>query len=115
MRNLATHVWLKLDRLKGREAFSRLGPGGRAERVGHEEWGRTVVRVAVGLMDAGLEEGQRVALAAPNTADAVAVALGTWIAGGCVVWLAPGAGRATTLRKAAQCTMGAHIRLEWEA
>ncbi len=99
MRNLATHVWITLDKLKERTAFARLRADGSVEEVTYTEWMRRVQRFAVAFMERGLEPGQRVALVGASDADAVAVAIGAWIAGACLVWVTPGEERVDVLRR----------------
>lgn len=99
MRNLATHVWITLDKLKERTAYARLRADGSTEEVTYAEWMRRVQRFAVGFMERGLEPGQRVALVGASQMEAVAVAIAAWIAGGCVVWVAPGEDRVDVLRR----------------
>ena len=102
MRNFATHSWTRftVDH-KDRPAVLRVERGAKGpERVSQTyfEWTRRVQRLAIGLMDAGLEVGQRVGMVARNCPEWLELAWAVWMVGGVVVPLASGRERRETLR-----------------
>lgn len=101
MRNFPTYFWQRFQELKEATALIRLVDGktdAESEEESYWDWTRRIQRIAVKLLEDGFEAGDRLALIAPNSAKWLDVAFGAWLAGGCVVPIAPDLDRTTTLR-----------------
>jgi long-chain acyl-CoA synthetase len=97
MRNFATHFWTKFQEVREDQAFAFVGEGG-VEQESYREWTLRVQRLAMGLMQAGLEPGTRIGMIAPNSRAWLDVAFAGWLIGACVVPLVPDRDRRETLR-----------------
>ncbi len=97
MRNFATFFWKKFEEHKERVAFIEARSDG-VEPVTYWQWTRDVQKIALGLMDAGFQPGDRMAMVAPTRRAWLDLAFATWLAGGVVVPLVSGRERPETLR-----------------
>lgn len=62
------------------------------------QWTRRLQNLAMALMDAGFQTGQRVGLVAPNGQNGLDLALASWLVGGCLVPVNPQLNRDSVLR-----------------
>lgn len=105
MRNFPMHLWRGLMSHKDHSAIlsnhlkSKDNPKGE---LSFSAWGKGLQRLAIGLMERGLEPGQRVGFAARNAMEWISLAVATWLAGGCVVPIRHDLGRRHTLRALAR-------------
>ncbi len=97
VRNFATYFWKKFEEHKERTAFVSPTADG-TESLTFWTWTRGVQKLAMGLLDAGFEPGQRMAIIAPGRREWFDLAFATWLNGGVVVPLVPGRERRETLR-----------------
>ena len=99
-KNFAISLWTRFQEHKERPALVR---DDKEEPVlTFWTWTRQIQRLALGLLDAGLETGDRMALIAPGSGRWLTLAMSTWLAGGVVVPLPSGAERRPTLRRMAR-------------
>lgn len=99
MRNWPTHVWQTLASHKDATAFRALDEAQRRPALTtHGEWLREIQRAAIGLIERGFPAGARLGLITPNTREALTLTFAAWLAGGCVMPVAPGVDRRTALR-----------------
>lgn len=92
------HFWRALTSHKDATALVTLDAEQQLHEISFGEWSRQIHRVAVGLMDKGLEPGTRVGFVASNSTDWLTLCAAAWIVGACVVPLIPGRERRETLR-----------------
>lgn len=97
MKNFAMHLWRTLTSHKDAVALRTPSDEGVVEQT-YAEWLRQLHRLAIGLMEEGLEPGERVGFVAQNTTDWLSMAIAAWAAGACLVPLVPGRDRRETLR-----------------
>ena len=100
MRNFAMHFWRTLAGFGDATALvvpSEEEQGG-VTTISFSEWVRRVHRVAVGLMEKGVEPGARIGLITQNCTDLLTFAAGAWVVGACLVPLVPGRERRELLR-----------------
>ncbi len=69
-------------------------------------WTRRVQKIAVGLLDAGFQPGERLAIISPNSQDWLDLAFATWLVGGVLVPLPSNWDRKVTLRCVARAQTG---------
>lgn len=98
IRNFSTFFWKRFEEHKERVAFAEPAADGTVRSQTFWEWTRDVQKLAMGLLDAGFEPGQRLAIAAPSRREWFDIAFATWLNGGVVVPLVPGRDRRETLR-----------------
>ncbi|WP_158542628.1 AMP-binding protein [Lujinxingia litoralis] len=108
-RNLPTELWKRFqnDAIKEAPARALLDEAGRLQETTYWEWTRQVQRLAMGLVDWGLEPGARIGCVAPNSAALLDIMVAGWLAGACLVPLLPGQERSDSLRQLARsgCTL----------
>lgn len=92
------HFWRALTSHKDATAFVTLDEEQKLHELSFGEWSRQIHRVAVGLMEKGLEPGTRIGFVASNSTDWLTLCAASWIVGACVVPLIPGRERRETLR-----------------
>jgi len=97
IRNFSTFFWKRFEEHKDAVAFMAATPEG-VDALTFWEWTREVQKLAMGLLDAGFEPGQRLAIAAGCRREWFDVAFATWLNGGVVVPLVAGRDRRETLR-----------------
>ena len=102
MRNFPSHLWKMLSAQDGATAFVIPAGGPGAGPMSHKDWMARVVRLAIGLLDQGLEPGDRVGLIVPWSVSAMTFCAAVWIAGGVVVPLDPEADQSPLLRALAR-------------
>lgn len=98
MRNFGMKLWQQLAQHKDRVALVELDAQGQRQETTYSDWLKQLQRVCVGLMERGLEPGQRVGFSAQNCQEWLTLAMACWLVGGCVVPLMPGKERRETLR-----------------
>lgn len=97
IRNFSTYAWKHFEAHRERVAFISATASG-VEPVTFAQWTRDVQRLAMGLLDAGFEPGQRIAIVARGCRAWFDVAFAAWLNGGVVVPLVPGRDRREVLR-----------------
>lgn len=102
MHNFPTHFWRKFQDYKERVALTCVDAHGKVVEETFWEWTRRIQRLAIALMDAGFEPGQRMAMLPPGGRDWIDLAFATWLVGGCVVVIPSEHPRAKTLRALAR-------------
>ncbi len=105
MRNFPMHLWRGLLTHKDRDAF-KCNPlkdkNNPKATLSFASWSKGLQRLAIGLMERGLEPGMRVGFTARNSMEWVSLAVATWLAGGCLVPIRHDIGRRPTLRALAR-------------
>ncbi len=97
IRNFSTFVFKRFDEHRDRVAFIEATPDG-VKPVLYREWTRDVQRLAMGMLDAGFEPGQRIAVVGSTCRQWLDVAFAAWLNGGVVVPLVSGRDRREVLR-----------------
>ncbi|MEC9443298.1 MAG: AMP-binding protein [Myxococcota bacterium] len=98
MRNFAMHFWRTIAGHGDAIALVSPGENNTLTEVTFNEWVRRVHRLAVGLMEKGVEPGTRVGLISQNCTDLLTFAASAWVVGACLVPLVPGRERRELLR-----------------
>lgn len=98
MRNFGMKLWQQLAQHKDQIALVELDAQGQRHELSYSEWLKQVQRVSVGLLELGLEPGQRVGMVAQNCQEWWTLAISAWVIGACMVPLVPGRERKETLR-----------------
>ena len=105
MRNLPMHLWRQLTSYSERVVFqSHALDGEEAPRgaLTYGTWCKQLQRLAIGLIERGLQPGDRVGFVAKTSPEWISLAVATWLAGGCVVPIREGLSRGETLRALAR-------------
>ena len=97
IRNFSTYVWKRFEEMRDRVAFIEATADG-VNPLLFRDWTRDVQRLAIGMLDAGFEPGQRIAIVAGGSRPWFDVAFAAWLNGGVVVPLVSGRDRQETLR-----------------
>ncbi len=101
MRNFPMHFWRQFIQHKDLIAL-RSEHATEQTEINFATWGKTLQRVAIALMEQGLEQGSRVGLVADASFEWFTLAMATWLAGGCVVPIRHDLERRPTLRALAR-------------
>lgn len=101
MRNFPMHLWRTLGEYDDAPALIEPAQAG-VEQTSYKDWMRRIRRLAIGLMEEGLEPGQRIGLVSTNCTEWLTFAVAAWTAGACLVPLVPNQDRRATLRKLAR-------------
>jgi long-chain acyl-CoA synthetase len=102
MHNFPTHFWRKFQGFKERTAVAFADERGKVVEHSYWEWTRRVQRLAIALMDAGFEPGERMGMVGRSGRKWLDLAFASWLVGGCVVPIRPDRGRSKTLRALAR-------------
>lgn len=97
IRNFSTFAFKRFEAHRDRLVMIEAGADG-VTPIHYREWVRDVQRLALGMLDAGFEPGQRIAIVAPTCRGWLDVAFAAWLNGGVVVPLPSGRDRRETLR-----------------
>ena len=97
IRNFSTYAFKRFEEVRDQVAFVEVTDDG-VEEVLFRDWTRKVQRLALGLLDAGFEPGQRIAIVSSGCRAWFDIAFAAWANGGTVVPLVSGRDRKETLR-----------------
>ncbi|AWV90961.1 AMP-binding protein [Bradymonas sediminis] len=102
MHNFPTYFWRKFQDTKDKTALRTVDTKGKVAEETYWEWTRRVQRLAIALLEAGLQPGERIAMTASGGRDWLDLAFASWLIGGCVVVVPTNRPRLQVLRALAR-------------